>query len=172
MPIHLKDLDIVSQAAGVSSALIVPCNMCPAVTAAVNERKPFMRLFRSWLKSAPFEQHIKDLQFRLSEKGVKTKVFRSRLYHQWFVCMWTTGRRKKLRKAAEEHEAVISLGCDTANETVRDAVTPNGCQVIEGMEIAGLMNARMSLSLPCNISFEDCKIIPISKQSKSEDMPA
>jgi hypothetical protein len=171
MPIHLKDLDVVSHAAGVSSALIVPCNMCPAVTVAVNQKQPFMRLFRSWLKSAPFEQHIEDLQSRLREKGVKADVFKSRLYHQWFVCMWTTGRRKKLRKAAEEYEAVISLGCDTANETVREAVKPNGCTVIEGMEIAGLMNARMSLSLPCDISFVDCTIVPISQQRKSEDMP-
>jgi hypothetical protein len=122
MPIHLHDLDVVSEAAGVSSALIVPCNLCPAVTVAVNQKQPFMKLFKSWLKSAPFEQYIRDLQSRLSENGVKTTVFRNPLYHQWFLCMWTTGRRKKLEKKAKEHDAVIVLGCDTANETVRDAV--------------------------------------------------
>jgi len=30
--------------------------MCPAVTVAVREQKPFSRLFRSFLKSALFEQ--------------------------------------------------------------------------------------------------------------------
>ncbi len=30
MPIHFNDLDVVSEVAGLSSALIVPCNMCPA----------------------------------------------------------------------------------------------------------------------------------------------
>ena len=135
MPIHLSDLDVVSEAAGVSSALIVPCNLCPAVTVAVNKKQPFMRLFKSLVKSAPFEQYIKDLQTRLGEKGVKTTVFRSNIYHQWFLCMWTDRRRMKLQKAAKDHEAVIVLGCDTANETVRDAVESTGARVIEGMQV-------------------------------------
>jgi len=161
MPIHLNDLDVVSEAAGVDSALIVPCNLCPAVTVAVNKKQPFMKLFRSLLKSAPFEQYIRDLQSRLGEKGVKTKVFRSPIYHQWFLCMWTGGRRKKLEKHAQQHDAVIVLGCDTANETVRDAVKSTGARVIEGMQIAGLMNAKLIFQLPANISFKDCRIIPI-----------
>ena len=165
MPIHLHDLDVVSEAAGVSSALIVPCNLCPAVTVAVNQKQPFMKLFKSWLKSAPFEQYIRDLQSRLSDKGVKTTVFRSPLYHQWFLCMWTTGRRKKLEKKAKEHDAVIVLGCDTANETVRDAVKSTGAKVIEGMQVAGLMNAKLSFQLPGNVAFKDCKIIPISQRA-------
>ena len=65
MPIHFDDLDVVSEAAGLNSALIVPCNMCPAVTVAVRERKPFMQLFRSFLKSVPFEQYLTALRSRL-----------------------------------------------------------------------------------------------------------
>jgi hypothetical protein len=170
MPIHLNDLDVVSEAAGLSSALIVPCNMCPAVTVAVREEKPFIQFFRSFLKSAPFEQYISALQSRLREKGVNTKVFKSNLYHQWFLCMWTSGRRKKLQKYAKQHEAVIVLGCDSATETVRDSVKSTDCKVIEGMEVAGIMNAKLRFRLPCNVSFEDCKITPISKQKKEEDI--
>lgn len=165
MPIHLHDLDVVSQAAGVNSALIVPCNLCPAVTVAVNQKQPFMKLFRSVLKSAPFEQYIKDLQSRLSDSGVTTKVFKSNIYHQWFLCMWTDRRRRKLQKQAEQYDAVIVLGCDTANETVREAVEPTGARVIEGMQVAGLMNAKLSFQLPANISFKDCRIIPISQET-------
>ena len=77
MPIHVNDLDVVSEVAGLSCAMIVPCNMCPAATVAVRENKPFMQLFRSFLKSAPFEHYIKTLQSRLRDNGVKTKVFRS-----------------------------------------------------------------------------------------------
>jgi len=98
MPIHFNDLDVVSEVAGLSSALIVPCNMCPAVTVAVRERKPFMQLFKSFLKSTPFEQYMKALQSRLRENGVSTEVFKSIPYHQWFMCMWTS---KKAEKAAE-----------------------------------------------------------------------
>jgi hypothetical protein len=170
MPIHLNDLDVISEIAGLSSALIVPCNMCPAVTVAVREKKPFIQFFRSFLKSAPFEQHIRALQSRLKEKSVNTKVFKSNLYHQWFLCMWTSGRRKKLRKYAKQYEALIVLGCDSATETVRDSVKSTDCKVIEGMEVAGIMNAKLRFHLPCNVSFEECKITPISRQKKEEDM--
>ena len=161
MPIHFNDLDVIYEAAGLKSALIVPCNMCPAATVAVRENKPFMQFFRSFLKSLPFEQYIGELQFRLREKGVNTKVFRSNLYHQWFMCMWTTAQRKKLQEAAKQHEAVIVLGCNSATETVRDAVKSTGCKVIEGMEVTGIMNATLRFHLPCNVSFDDCRIIPI-----------
>jgi len=170
MPIHFKDLDVLSEVAGLSSALIVPCNMCPAVTVAVREKKPFLQLFRSLLKSAPFEQYIKTLQSLLRENAVKTKVFKSTFYHQWFLCMWTSGRRKKLQKCAKQYEAVIVLGCDSATETVRDSVKTTDCKVIEGMEVVGFMNAKLRFHLPCNISFEDCRIIPISQQKKDEDI--
>ena len=163
MPIHFNDLNVVSAAAGLKSALIVPCNMCPAATVAVREKKPFMQFFRSFLKSLPLEQYIGKLQSRLREQGVDTKVFRSNLYHQWFMCMWTSAQRKKLQEAVKKYEAVIVLGCDSATETVRDAVKSTDCKVIEGMEVAGIMNATLRFHLPCNVSFDDCKVIPISQ---------
>jgi hypothetical protein len=164
MPIHFNDLDVVSEAAGLSSALIVPCNMCPAATVAVREKKPFMQFFRSILKSLPFEQYIKGLQSRLQEQGVDTKIFRSNLYHQWFMCMWTSAQRKKLQTTAKQYEAVIVLGCDSATETVRDAVKSSDCKVIEGMTVTGIMNATLRFHLPCNVSFENCRTIPITLQ--------
>ena len=166
MPIHFNDLDVVTEVAGLSSALIVPCNMCPAATVAVREKKPFMQFFKSILKSPPFEHYIKELQTRLIKMGVSTKVFRSNLYHQWFMCMWTSAQRKKLEEAAKQYEAVIVLGCDSATETVRDSVKSTHCKVIEGMKTSGIMNAKLRFHLPCNVSFEDCKTVPISQQKK------
>jgi hypothetical protein len=163
MPIHFNDMDIVSEVAGLTYALIVPCNMCPAVTVAVRENKPFMQLFRSFLKSAPFEKYMKALQSKLKENGVNAKVFKSIFYHQWFLCMWTSGKRKKLQKYARHYDAVIVLGCESATETVRDAVDSIDCKVIEGMKVAGIMNAKLSFNLPSNVSFEDCKVVPISQ---------
>jgi len=171
MPIHLNDLDVSSEVAGLNSALIVPCNMCPAVTVAARGQKPFIQFFRSFLKSTPFEQHISALQSRLHEEGVNTTVFRSDLPHQWFVCMWTSGRRKRLRKHAKQHDAVIVLGCDTATETVRDSIESTDCRLIEGMEVAGFMNAKLRFQLPCNVSFEDCKLVPISQHKRDANMP-
>ena len=42
MPIHFDDLDVISEVEGSSTALIVPCNMCPAATVAVRQKKHFM----------------------------------------------------------------------------------------------------------------------------------
>ena len=83
MQIHLNDLDVVSEVEGLTSVLIVPCNMCPAATVAVRDGRPFMQFFRSLVKSPPFEGYIKALQSRLRENGVDSRVFRSRLYHHW-----------------------------------------------------------------------------------------
>ena len=168
MPIHFNDRDVVSEVTGLSSALIVPCYMCPAVTVSVREKKPFIELFKSFLKSAPFEQYITALRSRLEEHGVKTKVFKSVPSHEWFMCMWTSEKRKKLQKCAEQYDAVIVLGCESATETIRNVVKPDDCEVIEGMEVTGIMNAELRFHLPGNISFENCRTIPISQQKKEE----
>ena len=163
MPIHFEDQDVTSEAQGLRSALIVPCNLCPAVTVATREKRPFIRFFRSPVKSAPFEEYLRALQSRLSGEGVTTRVFRSRLYHQWFMCMWTSRRRKKLGRAAKHYDAVIVLGCDSATETVRSEV-PADVKIVEGMTVAGIMNGRMSFRLPDKLTFDGCKVVPISGQ--------
>jgi hypothetical protein len=172
MPIHFEDLDVVSEVSGLKSALIVPCNMCPGVTVAVREGKPFLQLFKNFLKCAPFEQYILDMQSRLKEKGLNTKVFTSNIPHQWFMCMWTSGQRNKLQEYAKQFEALIVIGCDSATETVRDTVKTINCKIIEGMRVAGIMNAQLKFHFPCDISFESCKIVPISKIKQEEDIKA
>jgi hypothetical protein len=162
MPIHFHDLDITPELEGVRSALIVPCNMCPAVTVSLREQRPFMKVFRSIMTSAPFEEYIGELQSRLEEQGVHAKVFKSRMYHNWFMCMWTAGRQNKLRKYAKHYDSVIVLGCESATVTVRDAVSGTDCKVIEGMKVSGIMNAKLRFHFPGNLSFEDCKVIPLS----------
>lgn len=161
MPIHFHDVDLTPEISGLKSALIVPCIMCPAVTVAIREKKPLMRFLRSPFKSAPFEQYLEALKAQLLENGVKSEVFNSRLYQHWFLCMWSTGRRKKLQARAKEHEAVIVLGCDSAVETIQDAVKSTGCKVIEAMKVGGLTNARLKLSFPDKVSFEGVKIVPM-----------
>jgi len=162
MPIHFTDLDVVSQVEKGSSALIVPCTICPAATVAMREQRPFLQLFRSLFKSPPLERYIAALRARLADKGVRTQVFKSRPYHQWFLCMWTARRRKKLGRYAARHDALIVLGCDSATATVREAAKGSGCKVIEGMKMSGIMNAQLSVRLPANVSFENCRIVPIS----------
>lgn len=163
MPIHFNDVDLDSQVSGLTTALIVPCIMCPAVTVSIREKKPLLKLFGNIFKSAPFEQYLKALQTRLAEKGIKATVFKSRLYQHWFLCMWSSARRRRLQRRARDYEAVIVLGCDSATKTVRDAVESLDCKVIEGMSVGGLTNAKLKVSFPANISFEDVKIVPLPK---------
>jgi len=33
------------------------------------------------------------------------------------------------------------------------------------MQAVGFMNAKMTFHWPCNVTFEDCKIVPITPQS-------
>ena len=162
MPLHFNDRNINSEVTEVSSVLIVPCNMCPAVTVAVREDKPFLQVFKHFLKSAPFEDYLSSLQSQLRNLGVHTKVFRSTLYHQWFMCMWTSKKRKKLERSAKQFDAVLVLGCESAVESVRNAVKSSQCKVIEGMKVTGIMNAQLSFHWPGDISFKNCKTIPIS----------
>jgi hypothetical protein len=164
MPIHLNDLDVATEVEGLRSVLIIPCYMCPAVTVATRENKPFLQLLRHFLKSPPFENYIKSLQAALEEKGIEAYVFKSRFVHQWFLCMWTTARRRQLERQIHKYDSAIILGCDSATETVRDLVDEKDCKVIQGMEVAGFMNAKMRFHWPCDVSFDECKIIPISRQ--------
>jgi hypothetical protein len=164
MPIHLDELDVVSEVEGLDSALIVACNMCAGASLAMKENKPFLQFFRSLLKSPPLERYVRRLRLQLSEKGVKTKWFRGGIIQQFFLCLWTSRQRNKLRKIAQKNEAVIVLGCDSAIKTVCDSIKGTDCNVIKGMEVAGILNTKPKFHLPCNISFEDSKIIPICDQ--------
>ena len=166
MPLHFEDLDVLTEAKGSNSALIVPCNMCPAATIADRENKPFLRLFRNFLKSAPFEKYVSTLQNRLQEQGVRSKVFKSNLPHQWFLCMWTAARQRKLQRHARGYDTVIVLGCESATRTVRDSIRSTNCKLIEGMETTGIMNTKLSMQFPCDICFKDSKVIPFSPRKK------
>jgi hypothetical protein len=170
MPIHLKDLDVVSEVAGLRSALLVPCNMCAAASVAVREDEPFIQFFRHFFKSAPMERYLRTLQSRLGEAGVDADVFKCNLPHQWFLCMCPEGRRKKLENQARDYDAAIVLGCDSAVRTVRDAARSADCKVVRGMEVAGIMNTRPRFRLPGNLSFEGCRIMPILHHKKKEDI--
>lgn len=168
MPLVMNDMDITPKLTGLRSVLIVPCNMCPAVSVAIREKKPFMQLGKGLFRSAPFHQYLQALQSRLQEKGIKAKVFKSRLYHNWFMCMWTAHQRNRLKRVARQFDAVIVLGCASATEIVLQLVKLIDCKVIEGMEVVGITNAQLRFKFPATISFADCKVIPLSQHQEND----
>jgi hypothetical protein len=143
MPIHLEELDVVSEVEGTGSALIAACNMCAGASLAMDEDKPFLQFFGSLLKSPPLERYIGRLKSQLLEKGVKTTKFEAGVIQQFFLCLW------------------IVLGCDSAIKTVRDSVNGTNCRVIKGMEVAGIMNTKTKFHWPFDISFEYSKVVPM-----------
>ncbi len=154
MPFYLKDRDVTAEIAGARSVLIVPCRFCPAASLSVREKKPYIELFRRFLRTAAFESYVQALKSRLDEAGIRTTVFDSKWPHQFVVCMWTAARRRYLARHAAGHDAVIVLGCDAAVETVRNCMKPNGCRVVPGMVAEGIMNVVPSLRFPFDIRLE------------------
>ena len=166
MPFYLKELDIIPQVAGLQSVLIVPCRFCPAASLAVKEKKPYIELFRKFLRTEAYESFIQVLKGRLKDEGIKTAVFDSKLPHHFVACMWTSGRRRKLAKCAAEFEGVVVLGCEATVEIVRDSIRSTDCRVIEGMENEGIMSVLPTVSFPFNISLEVQGITSVLRQGK------
>jgi hypothetical protein len=154
MPVYLTATDAVEQAAGCRSVLIVPCRFCPAASCAVQSREPYIEPLRRMLKTAAYERFIKELTGRFEKKGLETSVFKSRLLHQFVLCMWTSRRRNKLLKRAAGYDAVVVLGCEAAGETVRRALRSTDCKVIQGMESAGIMSIKPVVRLPGKLSLQ------------------
>ena len=168
MPLYLKESDVLPQVTGLQSVLIVPCRFCPAASLALRESKPYIELFRKFLKTEVYESFILRLKHRLEDEGIKTAVFKSNLLHQFVACMWSSARRRELAKRAAKFDGVVVLGCDATLELVSDALRDTNCQVINGMETEGIMNILPTLSFPFNISLALKGVTPlVAKETKA-----
>ena len=168
MPFYLKEKDIIPQTAGLQSVLIVPCGFCPAASLSVKEKRPYIELFRKFLRTEAYDSFIQALGRYLEEKGIKTEVFEIRLPHHFVACMWTSGRRKKLAKRAAEFDGVVVLGCDAMVENVRNHIGYNDGRVIQGMEAEGIMNVIPEVSFPFNISLVVQGLTSVKEKTSNE----
>jgi len=168
MPFYLKETEILSQVAGLQSVLIVPCRFCPAASLAVRENKPYIKLFRNFLRTEAYESFLRSLKRRLEDEGIRTAVFDSKLPHQFVTCMWTSRRRRRLARRAAEFEGVVVVGCDATTETVRDSIGSADCRVIQAMETEGIMNVLPMVSFPLDISLELQGVTPVVTRPSGE----
>ncbi len=164
MPFHFKVSNDISEFAQFKSVLIVPCRFCPAASLSVLNNEPYIEFFRKFLKTDAYEQYIKTLQSQLEESGIRTRIFESKLIHQFVLCMWTSKRRKKLRDFANKYEALIVLGCEAAVQTVRNSVESDSIKIFQGLETEGIMSIQPRFHLPCNISLELESVTPLLLQ--------
>jgi hypothetical protein len=164
MPFHFKQIDDISEFAQFKSVLIIPCRFCPAASASISNNEPYFEFFRKFLKTDSYERYIKSLKSKFEAKGIKTDIFKSKIIHQFVLCMWTEKRRQKLLKRAKNYEALIVLGCEAAVNTVSDAVKSASCKVFQGLETEGVMSIQPRLHLPANISLELQSLTPLALQ--------
>ena len=170
MPFYLREVDVIADMVQFRSVLIVPCRLCPAVSMAVRNNRPFLELHRGHLRTRCYEDLIMNMKSRLEKEGIKTDIFRSSVL-SYVHCMWTPRKREKLRQSASEYEAVIVVGCEGAYESVCSMLTSLDCRVFPGMETEGLLNAVPKLGWPFNISLELSSVTQIHHQRVEQGEP-
>ena len=153
MPVYLGTLNIYAELSRFKSVLIVPCRICPAISLAIHNRKPYIEFFRRFLRTGVFYEHIRSIRIHLEEEGIRTGVFESN-FPIPMVCMWSAGQRKRLLKSSGQYEAVAVLGCDSAAYTVKESLKSTGCKIIQAMRVAGIVSATPRFHFPLNISLE------------------
>ncbi len=161
IPVYLKDISDFEKLEQFESVLIIPCRFCPAASLAVIKNEPYFRFFRVILQTAAYERYIKAMKIKLEKRGVKTDVFRNRRPHQFFVCMWTSKRRKKLMKQAKNYDALVVLGCEAAVQTILDSCDVESLQVVRGMKNEGIMSILPRFHLPERITLQLNSITPL-----------
>lgn len=166
MPFHLETIKDISKFSQFKSVLIIPCRFCPAASFSVSNNEPYIEPFRKFLKTDSYERYIKYLKSKFEEKGIKTDVFKSRIIHQFVLCMWTSRRRKKLLERAKKYEALIVLGCEAAVQTIRNAVKSTSCKVYQGLETKGVMSIQPRFNLAGKIFLELESLTPLLLSGK------
>ena len=109
------------------------------------------------------------MKSELEKKGVKADVFRSRIPHQFVVCMWTRRRRKQLMRRAKNYDAVVVLGCEAAVQTILDSVDSASFQVVQGMRTEGIMSILPRFKWPDSITLQLNSITPLLHQKQGSE---
>jgi len=161
MPVYLQDIHDFRRLEQFASVLIVPCRFCPAAGLALRNNAPYFEFFRHLLKTDAYERYIETMKSALGKKGVKVDVFRSRVPHQFVVCMWTSRRRKQLMNHAKNYDALVVLGCEAAVQTILDSVDSASFQVVQGMRTEGIMSILPRFKWPDRIMLQLNSITPL-----------
>ncbi len=169
MPVYLKDTHEWDKLEQFESVLIVPCRFCPAASFAVRKKEPYFEFFRHFLQTDAYERYIEKMRSELGKRGVKADVFRSRLPHQFVVCMWTSRRRRKLTKLAKQYDALVVLGCEAAVQTIRDSVDSPSFQIVQGMRNEGIMSILPRFQWPDSITLQLNSITPLLHQGQGTE---
>jgi len=153
MPVNLTPRDVSADLAGFNSVLIVSCPVCPPMCLAMKKEEPFIEFFKHGIKTAAFEDHIQSIRDSLNQRGVRTGVFSIHTPTP-MMCLWTKRQRERLLKRARDYEAVVILACDSGTESAKDALKDIDCQVIQALDMDGVINATTTIRFPMTVVME------------------
>ena len=153
MPVSLTPRDISSDLAGFNSVLIASCPVCPPMCIAMQKKEPFIEFFKHGTKTAAFEDYIQSIRDSLAQRGARTGVFSIHTPTP-MMCLWTERQRKRLEKRAKDYEAVLILACDSGTESAKDALKNTDCQVVQSLDMDGVINATTSIHFPLTVVME------------------
>ena len=150
MPVNLIPRDVSSDLAQFKSVLIASCPVCPPMCLAMQKEEPFIEFFKHGTKTAAFEDYIQSIRDSLEQRGVRTGVFSIHTPTP-MMCLWTKRQRARLLKRAKDYEAILILACDSGTESAKDALKDTDCQVIQSLEMDGVINATTSIRFPLTV---------------------
>jgi hypothetical protein len=120
---------------------------------AMQKNEPFIEFFKHGVKTAAFEDYIQSIRDSLEQRGVRTGVFSIHAPTP-MMCLWTERQRKRFKKRAKHYEAVLILACDSGTESAKDALKDTDCQVIQALDMDGVINATTSFHFPLTVVME------------------
>ena len=153
MPVNLTPRDVSSDLEGFNSVLIASCPVCPPMCLSMQKKEPFIEFFKHGTKTAAFEEYIQSIRDSLTQRGVRTDVFSIHAPTP-MMCLWTKRQRGRLLKRAKDYEAVLILACDSGTESAKDALKDTNCQVIQSLDMDGVINATTSIHFPLTVVME------------------
>ena len=153
MPLHLQPIDTSAEVARYRSVLIVSCPVCPPVSLASDTGSPFIEFFKHGIKTPAYEDYLGKIRESLEQDGIKTSVFTSYLPCT-ATCLWTDGQRKRLLKRAEDYDAALVMGCESARYTVEETLKDTDCEVILAMQLVGITNAKLKFEFPLTVKLD------------------
>lgn len=153
MPLHLEPLDLAGKLRDYKSVLIVSCPVCPPASVASDNDAPLMQFFKHGIKTPAYENLLGGLREDLERDEIKTDVFTSYLPCA-AACLWTAGQRNRLLKRARGFDAALVMGCESARCTVEDTLKNTDCDVLPGMQLVGITNARLKFEFPMNVRLD------------------
>lgn len=153
MPLHLEPLELSDQLKEYDSVLVVSCPVCPSASLAGDRQSHFIEFFKHGVKTPVYEEFLDDLLDELEDKGIRTGTFTSYLPCPT-TCLWTSGQRKRLQKKARGYDAALVMGCTSAQCTVEEALRDTGCEVLLGMRLVGITNARLKFRFPLTVDLQ------------------